>query len=65
MAKKEKVVEVVQDEEQPLTNIVRLENLLQQRQQLEIASVKIQGAIEVVSEIVKLEGEQDGKKDKG
>lgn len=52
--------------EEPLTNIQRLENLVQQRTQLEIALTKVQGAIEVVGEIVKTEGEnKDGEKTKG
>lgn len=61
MAKKEQI-----KKEEPLTNIQRLENLVQQRTQLEIALTKIQGAIEVVGEIVKTEGEnKDGEKTKG
>ena len=52
--------------EEPISNIQRLENLVQQRQQLEIALTKIQGAIEVMGEIVKTEGEQkDGEKTEG
>ena len=62
MAKK-KAITKQQEEKKTLSNAERLDNLIQQRTQLEIALTKIQGAIEVMAEVVK--GEEDGEKTKG
>ena len=60
MAKKK----AIKTEEQPkISNAERLDNLINQRTQLEIALTKIQGAIEIMVEVVK--GEEDGEKTKG
>ena len=46
-----------------VTTVQRLENLLQTRTQLEVSLAKVQGAIEVLTDMVK--GEKDGKQSKG
>ena len=57
MAKKAKT-----EKKETLSNAQRLDNLMQQRTQLEIALTKIQGAIEIMTEVV--QGENDGEKAK-
>jgi len=50
------------EKKETLSNAQRLDNLIQQRTQLEIALTKIQGAIEIMTEVV--QGENDGEKAK-